>query len=115
MTTDTLTRSIAQKSLFLMNFSKINLRSVWLSGFILMTLLLIFYIFQMSKITQVSFFISQYEREIVQLSQQNKNLEIVLSQAKSLSNLETILSRLDYEEVGGIYYLRVLEGTVLAK
>lgn len=114
MNASALSQSISGK-LSLIGLPKINLRKIWFFGFILMTLLLIFYIFQMSKITQVSFLISQYEREIVQLSQQNKNLEIVLSQAKSLANLETILSRLDYEEVGGIYYLRVLEGTVLAK
>ncbi|MBI2626028.1 MAG: hypothetical protein HYW69_00335 [Candidatus Nealsonbacteria bacterium] len=94
---------------------RINLRKIWIFGFILITALLIFYIFQIGNITQTSFLISQHEKEVVLLSQQNKNLEFVISQTGSLASLEDILSSFNYEKVGKINYIQILDGTVLAK
>lgn len=94
---------------------RINLRKVWISGFILVTLLLIFYISQIGNITRTSFLISQLEKEAVLIGQQNENLEFTISQADSLASLEAVLSGFHYEKVGKVNYIQVLDGTVLAK
>lgn len=97
------------------NLPKISLRKIWVPGFILITLLLMFYIFQISEITQATFFISKYEQEITGLSRQNKDLEANLSQEKSLSNLEIAIRKLNYEKVNKVYYIQILDGQVAAK
>lgn len=110
MSTQVLIQSISE-----INLPKINLRKALISGFILITILLIFYIFQISEITRSSFSISLYQREMTGLAKQNKDLEISISQKNSLSNLEALLSNLNYERVNKIYYIRVSDGQVAAK
>jgi len=99
----------------LISLPQIGLRKCWIFGFILIAFLLIFYIFQISAITKASFLIAGYEQEIIKLSQGNENLKIGFSQENSLANLENILNKLNYEKIKEIYYLRVLEGQVMAK
>lgn len=97
------------------NLPKINLRKLLISGFILITSLIIFYIFQISEITKFSFSLAKYELEISALAGDNKNLEIGISQKNSLSGLEEVLSRLNYEKVSKIYYIRILDGQVAVR
>jgi len=114
MSTYTLTHSISQR---LVSFSlpQINWRTVWISGFILITFLLVFYIFQVNEMTKAGFFVSNYQRKIAELSQENKNLEINFSQVNSLANLEILLNNFNYEKIEKVHYLKVLGTTVVAK
>lgn len=114
MTTQVLAKNVSEKLDFI-NLPKINLSKIWIFGFILITSLLIFYIFQISEITKASFSASGYEQEIIKISQQNKNLEISLSQENSLVNLEALLEKLNYEKVNKINYIRFIDNQVAAK
>ena len=96
-------------------FPRISLRKIWVASFIVITSLIIFYIFQISKITSASFSVSQYEKIITQLSQENKNLEINLSQINYLANLENILKKFNYEKVGKVYYIRMADDKMAVK
>lgn len=108
MSTQVLIQSISEISL-----PKINLRKIWIFGFILITLLLVFYIFQISEITTATFAISKQEQEITRLLQQNKDLQIGFSKENSLANLETILNGLNYEKVNKVYYIRVMDSQMV--
>lgn len=110
MSVQVLTQSIGS-----MVFPRINLRKIWLLGFILIVSLLIFYIFQISEIARVSFAISAHEQEAAKLFQQNKNLEISLFQRNSLFSLETMVNELNYEKVNKINYIRFINSQVAAK
>lgn len=114
MSAQVLIQSVSNK-LDLISLPKIGLRKIWLFGFILITSLLIFYIFQISEITKASFSVSQQEREMIKLSQQNKDLEAGLSQENSLANLETVLKKLNYEKVNKVYYIKVIDTGVAAR
>ncbi|MBI2450569.1 MAG: hypothetical protein HYV47_03485 [Candidatus Nealsonbacteria bacterium] len=96
-------------------FPRINLQKIWVASFILITSLIIFYIFQISEIASSTFHISSYEQSIAQLSQNNKDLEIKLSQLNYLTNLESILQNFNYEKVGKVYYIRIIDGQMAAK
>lgn len=113
MSTQALNQAILEK--YLVSLPKIDLRKVWIFGFIAIASLLLFYIFQISEITKDSSSVSHYEKQIVQLSLDNKNLEMSLSRANYLANLENILKELDYRNVGKIYYIRASDGRVAAK
>lgn len=114
MTAQVLTQTISEK-INLIAFPKINLGKIWIAGFILITMLIVFYIFQISEITKASFSASNHEQEIFKLSQQNKNLEFSLSRENSLVNLEVVLKKLNYERVDRVYYIKVIDKGVAAK
>ena len=87
----------------------------WISAVILIAIFLVGYIFQVAKITEAGFFISNYEKKIIELVRESKILESNFSQFNSLANLETILNNLSYEKVEKIHYLRVPGSQVVAK
>ena len=75
----------------------------------------IFYIIQINGITNESNLILSCQLDIKELSQQNKNLEIGLFQGDSLENIELLAKELNYEKVGRIGYIKILESTAIAK
>ena len=82
---------------------------------ILMISSAIFYIIQINGITNESNLILSCQQDIKELSQQNKNLEIGLFQSDSLENIELLAKELNYEKVGRIGYIKILESTAIAK
>ena len=81
---------------------------------VLITFFLFFIsIYQFNAYTSEVFFISQAEKQLNQLSQENKILEINLAEANSLGNLASYVQ--SFEKAEKIEYLRVLEGTALAR
>lgn len=95
--------------------SNLRLKLFWMINIALVIILLGFCVFQINMQIKESSLIKNYENKIVQISEQNKNLEINFSQANSLANLETLLMNLNYEKVGRVQYLRVPGSTVVAK
>ncbi|MGB2762054.1 MAG: hypothetical protein WBC21_00750 [Minisyncoccales bacterium] len=77
--------------------------------------LAIFYIIQINGITNESNLILSCQQDIKELSQQNKNLEIGLFQGDLLENIELLAKELNYEKVGRISYIKILESTAIAK
>ncbi len=82
---------------------------------ILATLLLISYVFQVNEITKAGYLIKTYEKQIKELSEKNKALEIDYSQISALENIETLVQNSNFEKVNNVRYIRVLETTVAAK
>jgi len=75
----------------------------------------IFYIFQVCRITQESYLILSYQEQINELSAKNENLEINLSQNNSLKIIDELIEEMDYEKIGQIHYIKILESSVAAK
>jgi len=94
---------------------RFSLKTVWILSLGLMFFLLIFYIFQVNQVTKASFAISNYEKQMTELSQESKSLEMSFSDLSSLASVETLVSTLNYEKVNKVHYIQMLEGTALAK
>jgi len=84
-------------------------------GFMAVIILLIVYILQVSQVASLRFEVSGYRREMAQLFQENKNLEIYYSQANSLAALDPLLEESDYVRVDRVHYIQILEDIVAAK
>ena len=92
---------------------KVNFKIIWTCLVLIFFSLSIVSVYQFNIYTSEIYFISQIEKEINQLSQENKILEISLAEANSLGNLGNYAQ--NFERTESIEYLRVLEGTALAK
>lgn len=103
------------KTLTLPKFSENGLRIFWLLMSILITTLLIFYIFQINAITKDFYVLKTHQKQLAELSQENKNIEMSYSQTNSLKNIESLVKTLDYRKVEKIHYIRVLGGIVASK
>lgn len=111
MNTYVLSNLISLPRIHLMTFCKLVLSFC----IILMISLAIFYIIQINGITNESNLILSCQQDIKELSQQNKNLEIGLFQGDLLENIELLAKELNYEKVGRISYIKILESTAIAK
>lgn len=91
----------------------LNLKIFWIFIVFLIFSLLVVCIFQLNAYTREFYLIQEYERNLGQLTQENKMLEINFSQANSLRNMGNYAQI--FEKAERVEYIRVLESTVLAK
>ncbi len=91
----------------------LNLKIFWIFIVFLIFSLLVVCIFQLNAYTEEFYLIQEYERNLSQLTQENKMLEINFSQADSLKNIGNYAQI--FEKTEKVEYIRVLESTVLAK
>jgi cell division protein FtsB len=108
-------QSIILKALVLPKLPQVSLRWILVVGIFLIGFLLISYIIQVNQLTKASFSVASYEKNLVALTQENKDLEMNFSQLNSLVNLESLLKDLNYVEVNKIHYIQILEETMVAK
>lgn len=104
----------------LINYNlRLKLSLIWKMFFLLFLVfilfLTVFYIVQVNKITKESNFILVYQKEIKELSQENRNLEVKLFQSNSLNNIELLAQDLNYEKTGKVHYIEILGSTAIAK
>jgi len=106
---------ISQKALILPKIPSINLGVFWISTVILIAALLVFYIFQANWIVSESYQIQNYQRKLNELARENEILEINSAQVNSLGNVEQLVEGLNFEKVGQVHYIRVLESQIVTK
>ncbi len=92
-----------------------SLRTFWFLGAGLLITTLIFYIFQINEITKLSYLMGSYEKRISSFSQDNGSLEARLSKTNSLENIEALVNNLNFEPVGKVNYIRILDDTIVTK
>lgn len=92
-----------------------TLKFVWLTFFILSAFLVGFYIFQVGALSQEKYLIKDYEEKMNLLSKNNIFLDISFSKMNSLSNIENYLKDKNFVKTNGVKYIRILEGSVVAK
>ncbi|MDO8559269.1 MAG: hypothetical protein Q7R84_02950 [bacterium] len=114
MSTQFLTQAISEKIGF-PALPKINIRKMWALGLIPIAAILVFYIFQISEITKAVSLISRYEKEMIVLYQQNKELEAGLFGGNSLADLDSALINLNYEKVSKVYYIQIMDSEMAVK
>ena len=94
-------------------FRKITISLLKVFGFLIVLSLFALSVYQVNAYTSDVYFIHNSEAKIGRLSQENKVLEISLVKADSLANLGSYVQ--NFEKTSRIEYIRVLEGTALAK
>ena len=94
---------------------KLSLKFFWILSISLTIFLLVFYIFQINSIIQNTYIIQGYHEKVKELSEENKKLELSLTELNSLENLGSLVENLNYEKVDKIRYIQVLGGQIVTK
>ena len=82
---------------------------------IIIFVLLTFYILQINAEVSQQYQVQQYEKKISEISKENQELEIKLTQANSLEQITGFLGVSGFEKVDKIHYIKILDGQVVAK
>jgi len=73
------------------------------------------YVFQVNQRLKQSYLIGKHEKEVEELYQQNKNLEINFAHATALGEVRKAAEELNFEETQTIKYIKVLPGSLVTK
>lgn len=96
-------------------FNKKGLTFFKILVFLFIFILLLISIFQIGCLTKEFYLIKNYERKLVELSKENKLLEIDFSKTNSLANIENYLSNEKFVKTNGIKYIRIIEGSIATR
>jgi len=93
----------------------LNLKLLWILTFILISALLVFYIFQVNSLTSQIYLFQNQERKLTEIKKENESLEIDFSKANSLVNIENYFKNQGFEKAKRVKYIQILETSVVAK
>jgi len=93
----------------------LSFKVFWIVVFLAIFSLLIACVFQLNAYTKEIYLIKSYQNKIIQLTQENKILEIDFAKANSLNNIGNYAQNGIFEKTNKTEYIRVLEDTVLAR
>jgi len=92
-----------------------NLKACFILLAVLISSLLTVCIYQLNRYTQEVYLIQTYQNKIIDLTKENKTLEINFANANSLKNINNFLADEGFEKVSQADYVYILGGTALAK
>lgn len=71
----------------------------------LLCLLAGLYITQTNKIAHFSFYIPEYEMQTAKISQENQDMEMIVSAHNSQMDVDNLASTMNFEKIGNIEYI----------
>ncbi len=91
------------------------LKKIWILSIILIISLLTFYIFQMSALVSEIYSIKNYEKELTEILQKNRALEITYSQKNSFENIENLIKELNFKRPTKTSFIQILRDSIVVK
>lgn len=118
MTTATLSFHKVQKNLQVkinsVSFPEINWKALCIAGFVLSLALLVFYVWQINNLTQGSYLINSYEKQISKLSEENKNLQVSSAESSFLGQALEKIKALNFQKTTSVKYIQITGNSVAA-
>lgn len=90
-----------------------SLKIFWILSIVSLISVLGFYIFQVNQVTSEGYLIQRYQRQVTELGEENKILEINSVQINSLVNLQNKAQELGFEKANRVNYFQVLESQIV--
>ena len=94
------------------NFPKINWKVYCLCGFSMILSLSIFYVFSINNMTNGTYLIKDYQRQIDNLLVENKTLEQGFAQTSFMGIIGEKTQEMSFEKVKEVKYIQILEASV---
>ena len=115
MTTSTLSLKIkrgTRAKLEAISFPEVNWKIICLMGFFASLVLLVFYVWQINDLTKGSYLVNSYEKQISDLSDENKNLQVSFAENSFLGGALTKSEALNFQKVTTVKYIQIPESSV---
>lgn len=94
------------------NFPELNWKVICFAGLFVTLLLLIFYVWQVNGLTKGSYLVGSYEKQISQLTEENKNLEVSFAESSFLGQALQKIQDLNFEKAASVKYIQILDNSV---
>jgi len=94
------------------SFFEIDWKIVCIIGFLASLPLLVFYVWQINDLTRGSYLVSSYEKQISQLSDENKNLQVSFAENSFLGQILQKARDLNFQKVVSVKYVQIPDGSV---
>ncbi len=115
MTTQTIAQAASFSKIFPFRLPRVNWRVFILLGFCAALSLSVLYVFQINRMVQGAYLINSYQKQINELTQTNKNLEINLAKISYLENIQNKTQELNFQKVEKIKYVQILASSLAKK
>ncbi len=112
MTTLTLSYRILKAKTKSASLPDINLKVICLFCCLSLILLLAVYIFLVNQLTLGAYLIKNYNKEINQLSEQNRSLEINLAQVNFMGQISKKAFSMDFQKTTQINYIKLFNDSL---
>ena len=90
----------------------INWKAVCFVGFFTGLALLVFYVWQINDLTRGSYLINTYEKQISQLSDENKNLQVSFAENSFLGQALVKIQALNFQKTTSVKYIQIPDNSV---
>lgn len=90
---------------------RLNWKAICFVGFFVSLSLLVFYVWQITGLTQGSYLINSYEKQINKLSEENNNLQISFAESSFLGQALSKIQALNFQKAVSVKYLQILESS----
>jgi hypothetical protein len=116
VTTATLNLYKAQKNLKAkinsLDIPEINWKAICFVGFFISLFLLVFYVWQINSLTKGFYTSDNYKKQISQLSEENKNLQVSFAESSFLGQAVEKIQALNFQKVASVKYIHIPNNSV---
>ncbi len=112
MTTTTLSYRALQHKIIPLNFIKINLKLVYFLAILFSLVMLVFYIFTVNELTKGAYLIKNYNKEVVSLLEENRNLQTNFAESDFLGLAQEKAKELSFEKTTNVTYIQILQNSL---
>jgi len=97
------------------DFPVINWKAITFAGFFITLVLLVFYVWQINDLTRGSYTINNYEKQISQLSGENKSLQVSFAESSFLGQALVKIQALNFQRTTSVKYIQILDSSAKAQ
>lgn len=91
---------------------QINWKVVCFVGFFISLSLLIFYVWQINDLTRGSYTVNSFEKQINQLSQENKDLQISFAESSFLGQALVKMQSLNFQKTVSVKFIKITDNSL---
>jgi hypothetical protein len=97
-----------------MSFPSVNWKLICIAGFAACLFLLGLYVWQINALTNGTYLISSYEKQLTKLSDENKNLQVSFAENSFLGEALQKVQAMNFEKTTSVKYIQIMDSSAQA-
>jgi hypothetical protein len=93
----------------------LNWKAICFLGFLMCSLLLIFYVYQVNSLIAGKYLINNYEEKFKAISAENKKLELGFAENNFLSEVLSKTQDMNFQKIISVKYIQIPDGAIAKK